>query len=109
VYENAERLRVTYEQRFGFAKLVPKQGTLPMWRVLVGKEPTIAGAQQIAATLSAEKHDVFVVRLDEKLPVPAPKPPPTVVWQTPENVTFDPTQPAPATQQTPTPPQQPPQ
>jgi rare lipoprotein A len=109
VYENAERLRAAYEQRFGSAKLVPKQGTLPMWRVLVGKESTITGAQQIAATLSAEKRDVFVVRLDEKLPVPAPKPPPTVVWQTPANVTFDPSQPASATQQTPTPRRQPPQ
>jgi len=109
VYENAERLRAGYEQRFGAAKLVPMQGTLPRWRVLVGKEPTVAGAQQLAATLTAEKRDVFVVRLDEKLPVPAPKPPPAVVWQSPETVTFDPRQPAPATQQNPTNQQQPPE
>jgi rare lipoprotein A len=108
VYENAERLRAGYEQRFGVARLVPMQGTLPRWRVLVGKEATVAGAQQLAATLNAEKRDVFVVRLDEKLPVPAPKPPPAVVWQTPENVTFDPRQPAPTSPQSP-PSQQPPQ
>jgi peptidoglycan lytic transglycosylase len=109
VYENAERLRADYEQRFGTARLVPTQGTLPRWRVLVGKESTIAGAQQLAATLMAEKRDVFVVRLDEKLPVPAPKPPPAVVWQSPETVTFDPSEPAPANRKTPTNQQQPPE
>ncbi len=109
VYENAERLRAGYEQRFGTARLVPMQGTLPRWRVLVGKEPTVAGAQQLAATLLAEKREAFVVRLDEKLPVPAPKPPPAVVWQSPETVTFDPSQPAPGTQQIPTSPQPPPE
>jgi rare lipoprotein A len=109
VYENAERLRAGYEQRFGTARLVPMQGTLPRWRVLVGKEPTVAGAQQLAATLTAEKRDVFVVRLDDKLPVPAPKPPPAVVWQSPETVTFDPRQPATATQQNPISSQQPPE
>ena len=109
VYENAERLRAGYEQRFGTARLVPMQGTLPRWRVLVGKEPTVAGAQQLAAALTAEKKDVFVVRLDEKLPVPTPKPPPAVVWQSPETVTFDPRQPVPNTQQTPSSQQQPPQ
>jgi rare lipoprotein A len=109
VYENAERLRAGYEQRFGVAKLVPMQGTLPRWRVLVGKEATVAGAQRLAATLTAEKRDVFVVRLDEKLPVPAPKPPPPVVWQTPDNVTFDPRQPASPAPQNPPSPQQPPE
>jgi hypothetical protein len=109
VYENAERLRAGYEQRFGTARLVPMQGTLPRWRVLVGKESTVAGAQQLAATLTAEKRDVFVVRLDDKLPVPAPKPPPAVVWQSPETVTFDPRQPAPSTQQNPISSQQPPE
>lgn len=109
VYENAERLRAGYEQRFGVARLVPMLGTVPRWRVLVGKEPSVSGAQQLAATLAAEKREAFVVRLDEKLPVPAPKPPPAVVWQSPETVTFDPHQPAAPTQQNPTGQQQPPQ
>ena len=95
VMENAERLRSDMEARFGSAKLVPMLGTSPRWRVLVGKEPTVEGAQRLAATLAAENKDVFVTRLDEKLPVPAPQPPPAVVetnkvWQTPANVTFDP-------------------
>ena len=94
---------------FGTAKLVPIQGSLPRWRVLVGKEPTAEGAQHLASTLSAENRDVFVVRLDEKLPAPAPQPPPAVVefnrvWQTPANVTFDPRQTSPTPQ-----PQAPPQ
>jgi peptidoglycan lytic transglycosylase len=93
--ENAERLRSDLERRFGTAKLIPMLGASPRWRVLVGKEATVEGAQRLAATLTAENKDVFVTRLDEKLPAPAPQPPPAVVetnkiWQTPENVTFDP-------------------
>ncbi len=109
VYENAEHVRADFAQRFGSAKLVPMQGTLPRWRVLVGKEATVEGAQRLAATLTAQTRDVFVVRLDEKLPTPALQPPPAVVeskkvWQTPDNVTFDPRQAQPLT----TPPQPPP-
>ena len=48
VYENAERMRANFEQRFGFAKLVPMLGTAPRWRVLVGKEATFEGAQRLA-------------------------------------------------------------
>jgi rare lipoprotein A len=109
VYENAERVRAAYEQRFGVAQLFPILGTAPRWRVLVGKETTVAGAQQLADTLMAEKHEAFVVRLDEKLPVPAPKPPPVVVEQLPGMVTSDPRQSVPITQQTPSTEQQPPQ
>ena len=97
ILENAERLRADMEKRFGTAKLVPILGTSPRWRVLVGKEATIENAQRLAASLSGENRDVFVTRLDEKLPAPAPQPPPAGVetnkiWQTPENVTFDPRQ-----------------
>ncbi len=95
VMENAERVRADMEKRFGSARLVPMLGTSPRWRVLVGKEPTVDGAQRIAASLIIENKDVFVTRLDEKLPAPAPQPPPAVIevnktWQTPANVTFDP-------------------
>ena len=97
VLENAEHMRADMERRFGSAKLVPMLGPAPRWRVLVGKEATADGAQRLAASLTAENKDVFVTRLDEKLPTPAPQPPPAVVetnkiWQTPENVTFDPRQ-----------------
>jgi rare lipoprotein A len=65
VYANAERARIEYAQRFGTAQLAVRQGKIPMWRVLVGKEPSIQHAQQLANSLATENKDVFVVRLDE--------------------------------------------
>ncbi len=65
VYANAERVRTQYAQRFGTAQLRVKQGAAPMWRVLIGKEPSIDAAQQLAQVLSAEEKNVFVVRLDD--------------------------------------------
>ena len=64
VYEHAEWTRLRYAQRFGTAQIVVKQGNVPLWRVLVGKEPTIEAAQRLANSLSAEEKKVFVVRLD---------------------------------------------
>jgi hypothetical protein len=58
------------EKRFGTAKLVAMLGPAPRWRVLVGKEATVEGAQRLAATLSADNKDAFVTRLDDKLPNP---------------------------------------
>lgn len=66
--ERAEQLRETYADRFGNAQLALKQGTAPLWRVLVGKEPSIEAAQQLAAVLGAENKNVFVVRLDKTAP-----------------------------------------
>jgi rare lipoprotein A len=37
VYANAERARSEYAARYGVAQLALKQGSVPMWRVLVGK------------------------------------------------------------------------
>jgi rare lipoprotein A len=65
VAANAERVRSEYAQRFGTAQLAVKQGAVPLWRVLIGKEPSISAAQELANVLSAEKRNVFVVRLDE--------------------------------------------
>jgi rare lipoprotein A len=65
VAANAERVRMQYAQRFGTAQLAVKQGTVPLWRVLIGKEPSVQAAQQLANVLSAENRDVFIVRLDE--------------------------------------------
>lgn len=71
VYSNAERARMTYAQRYGAAQLALRQGQVPMWRLLVGKEPSVEAAQRLASTLSAENKDVFVVRLDHSvIPVP---------------------------------------
>ncbi|MDQ2713055.1 MAG: septal ring lytic transglycosylase RlpA family protein [Acidobacteriota bacterium] len=64
-YENAERLRQQYAGRYGNAQLARKQGAVTLWRVLVGKEPSVQAAQQLAVVLGAENKNVFVVRLDE--------------------------------------------
>ncbi len=90
VYNNAERARDVYGQRFGTAQIAVKQGAVPVWRVLVGKQPSIDGAQELANQLRAENKNVFVVRLDQTEPnpsrqgdgtvptaTPAPAPPPT--------------------------------
>jgi rare lipoprotein A len=83
VYENAERVRMQYAERFGTAQLAARQGKIQMWRVLVGKESSIQNAQQLANRLAAENNDVFVVRLDETVgnanatSIPAPVQPAT--------------------------------
>jgi rare lipoprotein A len=68
VYANAERLRAAYAERFGTAQLVIKEGTSPLWRVLVGKAGSIDAAQDIANQIRADGKEVFVVRLDVTLP-----------------------------------------
>lgn len=75
VYANAERVRTEYAGRFGSAQLTIKQGNAPLYRVLVGKERSIAGAQQLADQLRAEGKGGFVVRLDETMPSAPPAPP----------------------------------
>ena len=88
--ERAERMRTDYGARFGgTARIVEKQGPSPLWRVVVGKESSMAAAQQIADGLAPDLQNVFVVRLDPAeidvrgigvpLPPPAgsaPSPPP---------------------------------
>ncbi len=86
VYENAERARQIYAQRYGTAQLAKKVGSVTMWRVLVGKEPTVEAARQIANGLSADNPDVFIVRLDETVVPPAPLPPPSVVQSEPSSI-----------------------
>ncbi len=68
LYANADRLRSQYAERFGTAQLAVKQGSVPLWRVLVGKEPSVQAAQQLAAELRTQGKEVFVVRLDETTP-----------------------------------------
>jgi rare lipoprotein A len=76
VYANADRIRSEYAQRFGAAQLAVKQGAVPLWRVLVGKEPSVQAAQELAEQLKQEGKSVFVVRLDQTVPgaVEAPAP-----------------------------------
>jgi len=65
--ENAEKLRAEMEARYGRARLVERSDTPELWRVVVGQEPTEAGADALAARIRAENSAItaaFVVRLD---------------------------------------------
>ncbi len=82
IYANAERVRTEYAHRFGSAQIAMKQGVTPLYRVLAGKEHSIAEAQQLADQLRAEGKVGFVVRLDETVPgaplsALPPQPPPS--------------------------------
>ncbi len=61
---NAERLANDMKQRFGECRLVPRDGSPRMWRVLVGHEETVEGANTLAESLRAGSGTAFVVRLD---------------------------------------------
>jgi rare lipoprotein A len=64
---NAERLRAEMERRYGTAKLVRRDGSPPLWRVLAGAEPTEEAAGALAERIRRErgnKEAAFVVRLD---------------------------------------------
>jgi rare lipoprotein A len=74
IHANAEQVRAEYARRFGSAQITIKQGSAPLYRVLAGKERSLAGAQGIADQLRAEGKSGFVVRLDETIlgtPTPA--------------------------------------
>jgi rare lipoprotein A len=64
----AERVRAAMESRYGSAQLVMRDGRPPLWRVLVGHEPTEEDAEAIAARIRADAEakadNAFVVRLD---------------------------------------------
>ncbi len=69
VRENAERLRLEMEAQYGSCRMVRRAGDPPLWRVLVGREPTIDGANALAQRLRQEKTGhAFVVRIDAVQP-----------------------------------------
>jgi rare lipoprotein A len=61
----AEEVRSSMEQQFGTARLVSRQGSPPLWRVLVGRETTEAQAEQLEQRLGGEADHCFIVRLDD--------------------------------------------
>jgi len=85
---NAERARDQYARQYGAADLAMRESTPQLWRVLVGREHSIAAAQQLAATLSGTERNVFVVRLDPAAAVGSPvrtPPAPLVVGSAPSS------------------------
>jgi rare lipoprotein A len=65
-YANADRLRRDLERNYGIARLVEREGSAPMWRVLVGECQSEEEAEELAVRLraGAALSDSFVVRLD---------------------------------------------
>jgi len=64
--ENAERERIRMAAKYGAAKLVMREGTPVLWRVLVGAERTEEKADALRAKIRHDsgERNVFVVRLD---------------------------------------------
>ena len=64
--DNAERFRANMAARYGSARLISRPKDAGLWRVLVGMEPTEAGAAALAARMRGEtgEKNAFVVRLD---------------------------------------------
>jgi rare lipoprotein A len=60
----ASQLRQSLEAEYGTASLAFRDGAPPMWRVLVGMEPTEDAATQFASKLKEQKVPLFVVRID---------------------------------------------
>lgn len=60
----ADRLQAEMQKQFGYARLVLRYGDPPLWRVVVGQEPTQERANRLASQLKAELGNAFVVRLD---------------------------------------------
>jgi rare lipoprotein A len=65
---SAEQVRAKLETRFGSARLVERPGNPPLWRVLVGSEPSPAQAAALARRLRAEIPLALVVPLSDTTP-----------------------------------------
>jgi rare lipoprotein A len=63
---NAERIRQRMESRYGVARVVLRDGTPGLWRVLVGAENSEDAADALAGRIRRESREsnAFVVRLD---------------------------------------------
>jgi rare lipoprotein A len=64
--KNAERLQQAMKARYGDCRLALRDGDPQLWRVLVGREPTLEAARALALQLHTEPGSAFVVRLDER-------------------------------------------
>ncbi len=62
----AERVRADMAARYGSARIVPREGSHEMFRVLVGSEPSEVAATTISDRIRQEsgERNTFVVRLD---------------------------------------------
>jgi rare lipoprotein A len=68
--DRAERLRASLERDFGPAHLVQRADSPSLWRVVVGRVPSVEAAVALAERVRQESGTAFVVRLD-----PSTRPP----------------------------------
>jgi rare lipoprotein A len=61
----ADRLRAEMEKEYGSARLILRDGAPPLWRVVVGQEPSEAKANRLAERVRTELGNGFIVRLDQ--------------------------------------------
>ncbi len=61
---NAERRMKEMEKRYGTARLLPRDGKPPLWRVVTGHLATVEEANALAERIKSENGAAFVVRLD---------------------------------------------
>ncbi len=66
--QRALHLRDQMRAGYGKAEVVERPGTPPLWRVLVGDEPTPEAAAGLAERLRTQQRAAFVVRLDSASP-----------------------------------------
>jgi rare lipoprotein A len=60
----ATQLRQSLEAEYGSASLALREGSPPLWRVLVGLEATEEAATQLASRIKDQKGALFIVRID---------------------------------------------
>jgi rare lipoprotein A len=63
--DRADNLRASMQREYGSAQLVFHGGSVALWRVLVGREPTEDAAEMLAQKVRQEAGAAFVVRLDK--------------------------------------------
>ena len=65
---NALRRQKAIQREYGRVELQYRDGSPPLWRVLVGREPAQEGAEALARRLRAHWGPAFVVRVDTPSP-----------------------------------------
>jgi hypothetical protein len=66
-HDNAVKLQKDMEARYGTARIVEREGSVPMYRVLAGAESTPESAEALALRIRGDISvpEAFVVRLDQ--------------------------------------------
>jgi len=62
--DRAEQLRLSLEQRMGYANLILRDAQIPTWRVVAGRYSDLETAEAAVGLLRADFPEAFVVRRD---------------------------------------------